>query len=518
MLGAVLALLTSCVGDLTRAPIRLAILPANVLLVEASSEWIRMAAPLVVAQDLSPSPGLIPTVVNSDSDVYRAGARQALRITIQEMGGRVSVDAVITDTATQRDVRTLVSHHLGAGGPDLIGQLNELAKTIDSAATEFSTRSESAFQLFSMGLSTAESQVKAQCMKEAIASDPSFGLAYVVLLQALGGGHHDETDATLKRAEGHRDTFIPLDRARFDVLRGQLSRSSAEDQISASENLLKLAPNEPDALATLALALLRKGRQPDAEKAIGRALAIDAESASLRQSLANGLFENRQFARTEQVLRGIPSAPAILPQIAFCALLEGETKRADQTFDQFLKSLTNPNSRAFLGASWQAYEGHLDEAIAQLQAARFTDPRLTILSRSQIVLWQLMTKHYQDAKAAAAGATPIAALLASGAPSAEAWLQRIDTAADERSRDSLKGYGLYLYGFYGPAAEIWKAIYESSGGADLRAQTMLAASLRMAGKADQADKIPAQAFFPNFDDYYSALSFNALRSILGHPE
>jgi Tfp pilus assembly protein PilF len=468
-----------------------------------------------MAQDLSTSRTLIPVVVESDSDVYRVGAQEALRITIQALPSSANVAAVVTSTATQRNVRTFTARRLDGKGFDLIGQLNTLAKAMDEGATEFSTRSESALKLFSASLSTTDPQVRAQRLREAIATDPSFGLAYIVLLQALGSASRDDAGAILKSAEEHQNSFVPLDRARFDVIRSKLLRSSAEDQINTAENFLKLAPNETDVLASLALVLFRKGRVVDAENAISRALAISPESTSLRQDLATGLFENRQFARAEQVLTGMSETSAILPQIAFCALLAGETKRADRIFDRFLKSVTNSNAHAFLSASWQAYEGHLDAAIGQLQAAHFSDPQLTMLSRSQIVLWQLMAERYQDAKAAAAGASPIAALLASGAPSAEGWLQRVDSTADDKSRDSLKGYGLYLYGFYAQSAEFWKKIDESAGGTDLRARTMLAASLKMAGRADQAAKIPVQAFSPSFDDYYSALSFNTLRSLLG---
>jgi Tfp pilus assembly protein PilF len=476
---------------------------------------MRLAAPLVVAQDLSTSRTLIPAVVESDSDVYRAGAQEALRITIEGVAGSAKVDALLTDTATQRNVRAFAPTPVSASGFGLIGQLNALAKAIDEGAAEFSTRSEVALKPFSAGLSATDPQVKARRLREAIASDPSFGLAYVVLLQLLSSEHRDDADAILKSAERHRNSFVALDKARFDIVRGQLLRSPAEDQIRDAENFLKLAPNESDVLATLASALFQRGRVVDAERAIGRALVINPENPSLRQNLATGLFENRQFARAEQVLTGMPATPAILAQIAFCALLAGETKRADQIFDRFLKSVTNTNARSFLSASWQAYEGHLEAAIGQLEAAHFSDPQLTVLGRSQIVLWELMAKRYQDARAAAQGATPVATLLASGAPSAEAWLQKGDTAADVKSRDSLKGYGLYLYGFYGQSAEVWKKIDESAGGADLRARTMLAASLKMSGRADQAAKMPIQAFFPNFDDYYSALSFNVLRGLLG---
>jgi hypothetical protein len=79
----------------------------------------------------------------------------------------------------------------------------------------------------------------------------------------------------------------------------------------------------------------------------------------------------------------------------------------------------------------------------------------------------------------------------------------------------LRAYGLFLYGFYNRAAESWKAIADASGDTDLRARAMLAASLRLAGKPQEARKILVQPFVPDLSGYYAAVSFAQLRSLLG---
>jgi hypothetical protein len=277
---------------------------------------------------------------------------------------------------------------------------------------------------------------------------------------------------------------------------------------------VKLTPNDSDALAVFASALFLQGRSGEAERLMGRAIQISPDNPDFRQQLATGLMESRQFAQAEKTLASLTSNPANFSQLAFCVLLGGDAGRANGIYAKFLSTVANPSAKVFLQASWQAFTGHLDQAILQLGVAHFSDPRLTVLARNQIVLWQIMAKRPDDAKATAAAAGPIARLLAGGAPDAEAWLANVDAFPDENARNTLRAYGLFLYGFYGPAAESWKALEEASGGTDLRARAMLAASLRLAGKAEEGHKILVQPFVPEFSDYYAAVSFTQLRSLL----
>ncbi len=502
--------LSSCSRPASSSITRLAVLPANVLLVDPSSEWLRQAIPLVLERDLATSAGVIASVAADESSVYRLGSAEVLRVTVQERSGGFDIDSTITDVATQRNRRAI-----SVQGSDLLSELNGLASQIDARATQFSTKSQKSLEAFSAGISSSDIHVKIQRLHDAIDIDPSFGAAYCALANALASVHSAEAVNVLNSGESHRPAFTPLDRAQFDLVQAKLRAAPLSRQVESAAVLVKLTPNGSDALAALASALFLKGQSGEAARLMKRAIQISPDDTALRQQLATGLMESRQFAQAEKVLTGLTSNAAAFSQMAFCVLLGGDTGRATAIYKQFLNTVTNPAARIFLQAFWQAFTGHLDDAIRELGTAQFNDRRLSVLARSQVVLWQIMAKRPDQAKATATDAGPIAGLLATGATSAEAWTAKTDAISDENAKNTLRAYGLFLYGFYAQAAVAWSAIEQHSGGTDLRARAMLAASLRLAGKTEQANKILVQPFVPDFSDYYAAVSFIQLRSLLG---
>jgi Flp pilus assembly protein TadD len=488
----------------------LAILPANVLLTDISSEWLRLAIPLVLQRDLATSVSIITSIAGDQSSVYQLGGTETLRVTIEERSGEFEIDSTIRDVATQRNRRSI-----SVQGSDLLSELNGLAKQIDTRASQFSTRSQKALEAFSAGISSADVQLKTQKLRDAIAADPSFGAAYCALANALASVHSPDALTILNTGESRRASFTVLDQAQFDLVQAKLRSAPLDKQVESARALVKLTPNDADATAALASALFLEGQSGEAERLMTHAIQINPENPAFHQLSAVGLMENRQFAQAEKVLSGLTSNPLTFSQMAFCVLLAGNNNRANGLYEKFLTTVTNPAAKIFLQASWQTFTGHLDEAIHQLGAAHFGDPRLTALARNQIVLWEIMAKRFADAKVTAIGAGPVAVLLASGAPTAEAWRSKVDAFSDQNAKDTLRAYGLFLYGFYAQAAESWNAIEMASGGTDLRARTMLAASLRLAGKTEQARKILVQPFVPDFSDYYAAVSFTQLRLLLG---
>jgi tetratricopeptide (TPR) repeat protein len=492
---------------------RLAILPANVLLPDGAAEWLRVAIPLVLQRDLATSKNLFSSAVPSESAAYQVGAAQVLRTTLEERIGRPSLQATITNVATQQTRRVLSGY-----GTDFLSQANALAKQIDSRAAPFSTRSQSALQAFSIGVLSPDIKVKVQRLNDALVADPSFGLAYIVLAETLATAKSPEMALVLRNGVAHRNAFTALDRANFDFVRSRLLPAPLSEQASAGMALVNLAPNEPDVLAALAGGLFLEGNSAEAEKFMGHALAISPGNANLRQQLALGLIETRQFAKAEKVLLGLAANPAVLSQLAVCILFEGDMSRADSVYQKFIDSVADPDAKLFLRASWQALTGHWHDAVQLLLGTQFADPRFRSLGRSQAVIWQLLDRNYVDAKATSVGASPEAALLASGASSAEAWTSKLQFISDSGARETLNAYGLFLYGFYPQAAAAWKTIDSHSGGTNLRARTMLASSLHMAGREADAKKVPVQPFTPEFNDYYNAVSFTELRKLLGQAE
>jgi tetratricopeptide (TPR) repeat protein len=489
---------------------RLAVLPGNILIADASAEWMRSAVPLVLGQDLSSSSKLIVTAAENESSVYNSDAAEALRTTVEEAGNSLTLSSTLTEISTQRVKRVLDDR-----SNNLIVGLNSLAHAIDSHATAFSTQSAGALRLFINATAAANLNDKVEGLHRAITEDRSFGLAYIALAQVLTAANDESrVKDVLDLGMQNRASFKPSDRARFELLRARLLRAPTNEQIKAAETLGRLSPNAPDALAALSAGLFSLGRVQEASQVMHRAIEINPQDTALKQALVNGLVLNRKFAEAETLLAKMPPDQATVPQMAFCALLRGDSKRANAVFEKFLSSVSNTDSKAFLSASWLAASGDLGQAISNLGSAKFSDPRLTALSASQLVLWQIMDKQFDAARNSAASANPVAALLASGAPSADAWVRKVDVAADERARISLKGYGLYLFGFYEQAADVWRHVSDQSHGEDVRAQAMLAASLQKAGHTGEASKVRVSPFFPDFNDYYSALSFSALRYVL----
>ena len=489
--------------------LRLAIPPANVLVGDVSSEWLRLAVPLVLQRDLATSAGLAASMAEDESSVYRLGATETLRVTIQERSGKFEIDSALSNVSTQRSTKAI-----SVRGPDLLSDLNSLAKQIDGQAAEFSTRSDRALKAFSAAVSAADIQVKTRRLRDAIEADPSFGAAYCALIDTLAGVHSSDTATVLNQGESRRASFTALDRAQFDLLRAKLLPAALGDQAKSAAALVKLTPNDPEALAALGSLLFLQGQLEEAERMMARAIQISPNNPVLQQQLAFGLMENRQFARAEKVFSSLSANPAGIAQLAFCVLLDGDVSRANEIYAKFLTTVPNPAGKTFLQAAWQAFTGHLDEAIHQLGAGQFSDSHLTLLAKNQIVLWQIMANRHDDAQMTASSAGPMAKLLAEGAPNADAWRSKVDAFPERNARDSLRAYGLFLHGFYNQAAESWKAIADASGDTDLRARAMLAASLRLAGKPQEARRILVQPFVPDLSGYYAAVSFAQLRSLL----
>lgn len=486
----------------------MAILPANVLIADPHADWMRLAVPLVLEQDLAGARDLVPVLIASESGVYASAASETLRVTLEDRGGKIDLEATLAGVSSQRSERRLPARATPA---DLIAACDALARQLDSSATAFGTHSVPALQAFAAGAFSSNTSAKIQRFREAIAADPSFGLAYAALAEA----NKADAAAVLAKGAARRGSFSAADRARFDFVRARLLRSPLPEQAAAGHALVAVTPNDAEAWASLSSVMFLSGQAADGERAMSRALQITPENPNLRLQLATGLIENRQFAQAEKILNGLASNPAALPALAVCVWLEGDQARAASIYDKFLVSVTNQDAKLLLKSSWQALTGSREQAISSLAGAHLSEPRLAAFAKTQIVVWQLLNRDRTAARNTAAGAGPIAELLAAGAGSAEEWRAKVDALpaaiTNAEVKKALLRYGYFLCGFYPEAAEAWQEADRESGGADLRARAMLAASLTAAGHADQAKQVRVQPFVPDFSDFFSAVSFSRLR-------
>jgi tetratricopeptide (TPR) repeat protein len=477
---------------------------------------MRLAGPIVLAQDLASARQLVPALVSDQSGVYAAQASEALRLTIEQRSGVLDLNAALTSTATLRNVYVRSQRSNEA---DFIRSLDALARALDPHAVAFGTHNPRALRAFVAAVFSPELEAKISKLKEATTNDPSFGLAYSVLIETLAHVKSPEVGSTVANADSKRAGFTETDRVRYDFARARATNAAIEKQASAGLVLTSLLPNDTEALASTASILFRVSKAADASRLMDRALTLNPGNPALQQQFAMGLIQNRQFAEAEKHLNAIRNQPAVLPALAFCVLFQGDRARATGIYDQYLNSLPSKYAKTLLGASWQAHTGDLNGAIASLDKAQFQDPRLLFYAKTQLVIFNLVKGDREGARKAAQNAGPIAEVLASGASSASEWRNKVEALPSAIANDDVKrtllANGAFLFGFYDQAAEAWREVDRVAGSSEPRARVMLAASLQRAGQAGEAQAIPVQPFVPDLNDLFSVVSFSELRKRLG---
>jgi hypothetical protein len=486
-----------------------------VLIADPASDWMRLAVPVVLTQDLAAARELVPVLVPGESGVYAAQPAEVLRVTLEGRGKEIELDAAASSISTQRNVYTSSERTNEA---DLIASLDKLARALDSHAATFGTQNAQALRAFTAAAFSADPNSKIESLKSAVSADSAFGLAYSLLIETMAAANSPELEATVAKADSQRQTFSQTDRLRYDFVRTRLLRAPLEKQASAGLALTDVLPNDTDALAATASNLFLLSKTADATRLMERALALNPANATLSQQFGLGLIENRQFARAEKVLSRGADDPALLPALAFCILFEGDRARATSTYQRYLNSVPNEDAKKLLRASWQAHAGDRAAAIASLSGAQFQDSRLAAYARTELVVLYLLNGDRENARKASENAGPIAALLAAGASSASDWRAKVEAlpegVANQAVKRTLLADGDFLFGFYTEAAELWREADHAAGGADLRARVMLAASLRAAGRASEARDIRVQPFVPDLNDLFSIISFSQLENLM----
>ena len=494
------------------------------LIADPSSVWVSHAAALVLAHNLATSTTIVPALVNAESGAYPLQASELLRTTVESRNGHIRFQAVVTDLSTQRNQQVIQVEQPVAGG--FVLAANALAKQLDARATDFSTKSDRALQAFTGAVESANIQTRVQMLQQAIDADPGFGPAYIALLEVLAQSGQDP-GPVLARAAREAGSFPAVDRARFTALRLRVLRAPLAKQEEAAREVLRLAPNDVETLAALGSIRFLAGDSRSGEQSLRRALESNPGNQNLQHQLAIGLLETRRFSDAEKVLSSLDSNPAVLPELATCILLEGDTRRADAVFGRYLalRPPTDPFATVF-HASWLAISGRQKEAIDLLAGSSFSDPGLRSIALSQMSVWRLMTGDWKNAKQSAALASQIdrrpvsfaaiAALVSRSDESAGEWREQVQSSGlTEQAKQAVLGYGFFLAGRYPEAVQVWQQLSDQSGGADLRARTMLTASLERAGRRQEMEKLLVQPFVPELGDLYAAISFGQMHRLLG---
>lgn len=495
----------------------MAILPANILVDNDTSGWMGLGVPIAIQYDLAPSANLIAGFVHSISGAYQMQAGAVLRTTVESRpAGRLHIQAVITDASTQRN-RQVIDVDAGSEA-GLIPALNSMVKQISAASTSFSTGNTGALQAFTAAADTSNLQTRIHQLNAAIDLDPRFGLAYMLLLNAVAGTGAHNTEPLIAQIANRRSDFTPIDRARLGEIIARLEHAGLAEREKAGEAVLKLAPNDVDTLVALGVGRFLQGDAKGGRQFLERALELSPGNANIRQDLVRGFIQTKSYRDAEKLIAN----PA---DLAICFLLQGNLTQANATIARVVESLNSAELKTLFEANWLAIAGQIPKAIETVEGATFTSRVVQSAGLVQIALWQAMTHDFVAAKKSAARAyelngtrgslAAIAQLLTQAEKPAAEWRHEVESASlDPVSARTLLGYGFFLYGRYPDSAEVWRQILTQSGDTDLHARAMLAASLDRAGRTDEARRIRVQPFIPEFGDIYASISFNEMRRLI----
>jgi Flp pilus assembly protein TadD len=519
-------LLASCSGHGPAGGVeRVAILPANVLIADPASEWMSRGIALALVQDFSTSTHVAAVLADGEPGAYQNGVPQVLRTTVEERRGRIHIYVSVMNLSTQRVTSAGEVNLPSSAG--MLATVNALAKRIDPESTDFSTKNSGAWQAYSAAAGSSDLQERVNLLTQAISDDPKFGLAYLVLMQMSGAS----AGSLLSAAEERQNEFIPIDKARLQALVARESHAPLPVQANATAVVLKLAPNDVDALATLGSERFLQNDAIEGERLLNRALELSPNNVNIRVQLAEGLLETRRFGQAEKLFTGIDNNPAVLPQLAVCILLKGDAPRANTVFTNYLKERAAANDPLlFLAqANWIALSKSPADGVQYLARNNFSDDNLRSLAASQSAIWELIGKNASSAgkNAVLAGQfakapvprlfAAIANLMAESGEHPALWRQEVNASAlDEGVQHAVLAYGLFLNGRYAEAAGEWQRLVQQSGDGDLRSRAMLAASLDRAGRGAEARKIQVEAFAPNLTgaDQFAVLPFTEMRRLL----
>jgi hypothetical protein len=485
--------------------------------------------PIVLQTDLATAGNVSAVLVDGESQAYQTASPAMLRATVEHRNSRYRITAVVTGLAQQDTEQTLVISRPDSGG--VIGIVDDLAKEIDARASPFSTHSDDALQAYTQAVTSADPQRRMKSLQRATELDPNFGLAYLSALDTASARDAGAVPVLLAQATAHEAHFTSLDRARFTAIRARLLRAPLAEQSSAAAVVLQYTPNSLDALVSLASLRFLQNDGQSGKQLMQKALLLSPGNLALRSYLAVGLVETRQFTDAGRVYSSLQNDPALLPQSAVCALLGGDTQKADALFNRFaaLQRSAGDQALPIIQGNWLALSGRVPGAIALLKASQFSSADLRSLALGQTAVWELMEKQLPAAQADAQAAlrepaSPAVRALASASAAICTGLKSVDGLRTSVSAAPLRedqkavviAYGLFLGGNFGDAADAWARIVKQSGGTDLKARAMLAASKQRAGRVPSRGDLPVQPFMPNLtaDDQFSAIAFDEMRRLL----
>ncbi len=463
---------------------KIAILPFENLSADPQLDWVGAALPEILAAQLTGGPGIDPVSLKSLRDAPAAGVSAVLQGYFSVASGRLRVEGVLQDAATNRTEKSISA----GGSRDAVLEIaGSIARQIDPNARAFSTRNQAALRAWL----EASGGASGDGFERAIAADPNFGAAYVSWAQWLASrGDRDRAKQVIASAREKGNRIAAVERARLGVLAAALDGDRAAERRALVE-LVRATPADGSIYRTLANMDLAARSYPNAarwydqalerdpgnaallnEAGYAHAYARDLEAAKkaltryreLRPREANPLdslgdvhFYLGRFAEAEKYyLDAYAKDPSFLLgaelyKAAWARLMAGDLQGARATFGRFMQArqqFQDPLA-PFRLAQWDYLTGRRKEAVERLEkAVGPPDSPLTTLAAVQLSVWALESGDRERARQFALRAAPshplaaVCRFLAAPPASATEWAARAEQVFPQPGQAGFRRYAL----------------------------------------------------------------------------
>ncbi len=323
------------------------------LIDDPSQNWLGLALPFIVQEDLAVSRGVLPFFAKDGSVAYAGQATEVLRTTIELRNATFYLQAVVVDSRTQKNQRVIRSTAPASAGFASAG--DSLTRQIDAGAREFPTKSVQALQAFTLAAETQELPRRMQLLQNGVSVDPAFGLAYLALAETAAQVAPQDFPAFVAAGTAHQAQFAPLEQARWRALIARSSHAPLPQQADAVAAILKIAPNNVDASGTLGVNRFLQGNSKEGERLLRQAMLLSPTNINLPLQLANGFIEAKRFNEAISLLKPLASNVSAVPALAVATLLGGNAQEASATFRNLINFLpASAPSTNFLRSQWEA--------------------------------------------------------------------------------------------------------------------------------------------------------------------